>query len=154
MNIKIREAVQTDHGFILDCQLRMALETEGMQLDPNLCERGVLAVLRDPNKGRYFVAEDDAGKLIACVLTMYEWSDWRNGNVIWIHSLFVLPAYRKQGVWRSMYEFLKERVMESPDLRGLRLYVDKRNTLAQAAYVKLGMTAEHYDLYEWLKSNP
>ena len=36
-------------------------------------------------------------------------------------------------------------------IRGLRLYVDKRNQAAARVYEKLGMTREHYDLFEWLE---
>jgi ribosomal protein S18 acetylase RimI-like enzyme len=42
-------------------------------------------------------------------------------------------------------------VEESKDLRGLRLYVDKSNANAQKVYEALGMSGEHYHLYEWLK---
>jgi hypothetical protein len=42
-------------------------------------------------------------------------------------------------------------VRESDELVGLRLYVDKSNKDAQSVYQTMGMTGEHYDLYEWLK---
>jgi len=43
-------------------------------------------------------------------------------------------------------------VTDAPSYRFLvRLYVDKRNAAAQRVYERLGMTREHYDLFEWLK---
>ena len=40
----------------------------------------------------------------------------------------------------------------SPDLRGLRLYVDGRNKAAQRVYERLGMDGEHYRVFEWMKA--
>jgi RimJ/RimL family protein N-acetyltransferase len=37
------------------------------------------------------------------------------------------------------------------DVRGIRLYVDKRNTRAQQVYARLGMNGEHYQVFEWMK---
>lgn len=149
--IGVRKAVESDADFIVDCQLRMALETENLKLDPPTVQLGVQAVLRDPHKGAYWIAENDSQKHLACLLTIPEWSDWRNGTVVWIHSLYVLPAYRKLGVFKTMYETLKKTVESDPKLRGLRLYVDRRNELAKKAYIRAGMSAEHYELFEWLK---
>ena len=46
---------------------------------------------------------------------------------------------------------LKKQVEKSPELVGLRLYVDRQNKSAQKIYEKLGMSRDHYELYEWLK---
>ena len=150
-SITISEAHAHEHAFIANAQVAMALETEGMKLDPETVKLGVGAVLLDPSKGKYFVAKKD-GKPIACTLTIPEWSDWRNGTVLWIHSLYVIPSMRGKGVYRALYAYLQERVREEPHLMGLRLYVDKRNEQARKVYEKLGMSAEHYQLYEWMKS--
>lgn len=151
MNFVIREAVQNDADFIRDCQLKMALETENMHLDGLVVEKGVLAVLRDPGKGRYYLALTETGVPVACLLSMPEWSDWRNATVLWIHSLYVIPSERKSGVFKQMYAYLKAMVEASDAYRGLRLYVDKRNEAAKLAYVRVGMSADHYELFEWLK---
>ena len=138
------------HDFIAACQVRMALETEGMELDPDTVRLGVGAVLLDPAKGRYFVAEDADGIPVACLLTIPEWSDWRNRTVLWIHSLYVVPAFRGKGVYRRLYSHLKDLVQQDPGYAGLRLYVDKRNRHASEVYRKLGMNSEHYELFEWM----
>ncbi|GAH27290.1 unnamed protein product, partial [marine sediment metagenome] len=79
------------------------------------------------------------------------WWYWRNGTVLWIHSLYVIPQARNRGIFKKLYLNLKKQIQQSPELMGLRLYVDKRNKSAQKVYEKLGMDKEHYDLYEWLK---
>jgi ribosomal protein S18 acetylase RimI-like enzyme len=154
--ITIRKAQPEDIAFIIDSQIKMARETEGMELDPSTVAKGVAAVFGDSVMGDYYIASEMQGaaeteKSVACLLTLMEWSDWRNGNVIWIHSVYVLPEYRGQGVFPKMYEYLKNSVQASVHLRGLRLYVDKTNLHAQKVYQKLGMSNDHYELYEWMK---
>lgn len=150
MKILIRPGLLFDVDMIADFQIKMALETENLKLDSSVVNLGVSAVLDDPSKGKYWVAESD-GKVIGCLLTVPEWSDWRNGTVLWIHSVYVDPHFRGRGVYKSLYCHLKEMVLNTNDLRGLRLYVDKTNQRAQDVYKKLGMQANHYDLYEWMK---
>jgi GNAT superfamily N-acetyltransferase len=148
----VREATLNDKDFIIHAQLAMALETESMHLDKATVTKGVNAVFEDASKGRYFVVEQK-GKVLGALLTTYEWSDWRNGTVLWIHSLYVESESRGHGAFRAMYDYLYEFVEKSNgEYRGLRLYVDKRNKNAQAVYQKIGMSAEHYEMYEWLKS--
>ena len=135
---------------LVQFQKEMALETEDLALDESTLMNGMKAVINDPSKGKYYLAWID-DKLVGMLLTIKEWSDWRAKNVIWIHSVYILPDYRAQGIFKKMYLALKEKVEDNPALyAGLRLYVDKTNQEASYVYEKLGMTKEHYDLYEWL----
>lgn len=147
----IREARKEDAGKISAFQLEMALETENLQLDKNTVDLGVEQVFQDSTKGTYYIAEKD-GQVIASLLTTYEWSDWRNGTVLWIQSVYVSPAFRGNGVYKKMYHHIQQLVDRTPELKGIRLYVDQTNNRAQQVYQKLGMTAEHYQLFEWLKN--
>ena len=149
-NLAIRPARPEEQTVLVHYQIAMAHETEDLALDPATVTAGVRAVFEDPRKGEYFVAADD-DRILGMLLTVPEWSDWRNGTVLWIESVYVLPEARGQGIFRRLYQFLAERVQTSPDLYGLRLYVDRRNQNAQKVYEALGMTREHYELYEWLK---
>jgi len=128
----------------------MARETEGMELDLPTVTRGVQAVFDDDSKGQYWVAESE-GRVVGSLLTTYEWSDWRDGTMLWIQSVYVPPEMRGSGVYRGLYEHLRERVRSSPDLMGIRLYVDRRNAAAQRVYERLGMSREHYEMFEWMK---
>lgn len=148
--IKVRRANATDAKFIIESQIKMAHETESMHLDPQTVEKGVLAVFENPTIGTYFIAHNQ-NDYCGCLLTLPEWSDWRNGTVLWIHSVYVVPSARKLGVFKSMYEHLKDLVTNSSDYRGLRLYVDKTNITAQKVYEKLKMTDQHYAMFEWMK---
>jgi GNAT superfamily N-acetyltransferase len=150
MEIKIRPGLLFDINVIAEYQVKMAWETEQLKLDPPTVELGVAAVFDDPAKGKYWLAEVN-GEVVGCLLTVPEWSDWRNGTVLWIHSVYVKPEFRKHGVFRKLYSHLRTMVEASKDLRGLRLYVEKANHTAQKVYESLEMSGEHYHLYEWLK---
>jgi GNAT superfamily N-acetyltransferase len=149
-DLQVRAARPEDAPVLVDFQLRMARETEDLELDRDTLTRGVEAVFADPRKGAYWVAER-GGRIAGGLLTTFEWSDWRNGAILWIQSVYVVPEERGQGVYRALYEHLKRRVEADPGLKGLRLYVDRRNAGAQRVYERLGMTREHYDTFEWLK---
>lgn len=150
-NVNVRKATLGDVARIVDFQLRLAQESEGLELDPATVARGVEAVFADPHKGCYWVAEEEGGRIVGCLLTMPEWSDWRAATVLWIHSVYVVPEARRRGVFRRLYLALKTMVESSPEFAGLRLCVDRRNRVAQATYEALGMSRDHYYLYEWLK---
>ena len=148
--IKIRNAIPTDSQQIANFQLRMALETENLELSDPTVINGVKAVFNDAAKGMYYVAELD-GKIVGSLLTTYEWSDWRNGRILWIHSVYVEKQYRGIGIYRKLYEHVKNLVEhDKSDFRGIRLYVDKSNVSAQKVYEKLGMQNHHYELFEWM----
>ena len=148
--MNIRKAIRSDISVIVDFQVKMALETEQVQLDVSLLQKGVEAVFDDPSKGFYIVTEDDQ-RVIASMLLTPEWSDWRNSFFLWIQSLFVMSEYRKMGVFRKMYDFTQKMVNGSDDYAGIKLYVDKRNIKANDTYRNVGMLDNHYDLFEWNK---
>ncbi len=148
--VAIRLASIAEVPILIDFQLRMARESEGLELDPAVLRAGILGLFADPARGSYWVAEA-GGQVVGCLLTTWEWSDWRAGTVVWVQSVYVVPEARRRGVYRRLYERVRGEVEASPDLRGIRLYVDKTNAAAQRAYERLGMTREHYDLYEWMK---
>jgi len=147
--ITIRKANQSDADAIIDFQLKMARETEELELNKATVTKGVNAVFEDRSRGQYFVAEDE-GKVIASLLITFEWSDWRNCNVWWFQSVYVLPEYRRRGIFRKMYNLIKS-LAGAEDAGGLRLYVETKNIRARKTYEALGMSSEHYAFYEWMR---
>jgi predicted GNAT family acetyltransferase len=128
----------------------MASETEGIQLNESTVFKGVSAVIEDKNKGQYYITEINE-KIVASLLTTFEWSDWRNGTILWIQSVYVLKEYRRKGIYRNMYSHIKNLVLKNEKLNGIRLYADKSNTTAHKTYQELGMFHDHYITFEWLK---
>lgn len=152
MNLVIEEARIGDLNTLVEFQLKMAMETEELKLDREILIKGVKAVYEDPAKARYFVARIEE-RVVGMLMITLEWSDWRNGWVWWIQSVYVEQEFRKDGIFRSLYTYIRNVVENSDSIRGLRLYVDKRNIKAQKVYNALGMTGEHYTTYEWMKNN-
>ncbi len=147
--ISIRKARPEDAPSIIDFQQKMAWETEEFKLQCDVVSKGVYGVFENTTRGQYWVAEDSS-KVVASLLITYEWSDWRNTNVWWFQSVYVLPDYRRKGIFRSMYSAIKNEA-DKEGVAGLRLYVEINNKRAQLTYESLAMKSEHYTMYEWLK---
>jgi GNAT superfamily N-acetyltransferase len=148
--MRTRDATRDDASSIIDFQIAMARETEEIDLDRDVVTRGVHAVFDDPSRGRYFVVEEE-GRVVASLMLTFEWSDWRAGNVWWIQSVYVVPEMRGRRVYAGMYEHIRALAEADESIRGIRLYVDRRNTRAQEVYTRSGMNGEHYLVFEWMK---
>jgi GNAT superfamily N-acetyltransferase len=148
--IQIRKATMEDVSIIQAFMIEMAMETEGIALNKISLEKGVNAVLSDRAKGFYLLAELDKN-IVGSLMITPEWSDWRGCWIWWIQSVFTLPIYRKHGVYKALYDFVKHEVENTNEIGGIRLYVDKTNHTAQKVYNHLGMNGEHYQLFEWMK---
>jgi GNAT superfamily N-acetyltransferase len=147
--ISIRKARPGDAPVIIEFQQKMAWETEKLNLPAETVTKGVNAVFSNPSLGQYWVAEDE-DVVVSSLLITYEWSDWRNANVWWFQSVYVLASYRRKGIFRSMYMHIRNEA-EKLGVPGLRLYVETNNSSAQKTYEALGMQREHYAMYEWMK---
>ena len=146
--IRIRKANPDDATAIIAFQKAMARETEGIELNSDILTAGVTAIFHDPGKGQYYVAEEN-DVLVASLMITYEWSDWRNAFIWWFQSVYVIPEYRRRGVFTRMYGHVKKEGMEQ-GIAGLRLYVESENLRAQKTYEALGMDGQHYKTFEWL----
>lgn len=153
MNIRVRYATRADIESLAEFQQAMALETENRTLDPSTSRQGIAAIFDDPVKGFYIVAVADAAdgsadEVVGSLLITYEWSDWNNATHWWIQSVYVDAAWRRRGVYRTLYEHILNMTKGRSDICSIRLYVERTNTVAQQTYKSLGMSHSHYDLYE------
>jgi len=148
--ITVREAIISDSDKISQFNINMAWETEEKKLDKEIISAGVISLFQKPEYGFYMVAEAD-GEVVASLMITKEWSDWRNGLFWWIQSVYVLPGYRRQGIYRRMYEAIMEMGNNEPGVCGYRLYVEKENSIAQKTYRSLGMEETHYKMFEEVK---
>lgn len=145
--LKLRAATERDLDVLVDFNAAMALETEALTLDRTRLRAGVAALLADPAKGRYRVAER-AGAVVGALMLTREWSDWRCGDWWWIQSVYVRPDARRAGVFRALFERAAAEARADAGVCGLRLYVERDNLRAQATYRAMGMEETHYRLYE------
>ena len=152
-NIIVRDATRADIERIAEFQQAMAQETESRILEPSTIRQGITAVFDDPQKGFYIVAvaSSDNGnptQVVGSLLITYEWSDWSNATHWWIQSVYVDAAWRRRGVYRTMYKHILALTKGRSDICSIRLYVERANTVAQQTYKSLGMSHSHYDMYE------
>jgi GNAT superfamily N-acetyltransferase len=145
--MNIRLATPQDVAVVTDFNLRLAAETEQLQLDPTTVRAGVAAVLADAHKGRYFLAEIE-GRIAGQLMITYEWSDWRNGNLWWLQSVYVHPDFRSRGVFRALFAHLTSLARARPDVAGLRLYMHHGNDPARRTYERVGMQRAGYEVFE------
>ncbi|MEJ2546123.1 MAG: GNAT family N-acetyltransferase [Calditrichaceae bacterium] len=145
-NIIINKANLDDAEFIAEFNRKMARETENLELDGNVILNGVKNLMKQPELGFYIVAKID-NQVCGCLMITKEWSDWRNGLIWWIQSVYIHPDHRRQGIFRKMYQFIMDYAKEQ-GIIGLRLYVEHSNSIAQKTYTELGMRKCDYHIYE------
>ncbi|MBL6917656.1 MAG: GNAT family N-acetyltransferase [Gammaproteobacteria bacterium] len=143
----IRSASPDDISDIAQFNIAMAQETEERQLDPETIQSGVSGVIQNHAHGFYLIAERDQ-VAVGSLLITFEWSDWRNGTLWWIQSVYVKPEHRRTGVFKALYDAVIARARAAKSVRGIRLYVEQENLDAQSVYQKLSMQKTHYQMFE------
>jgi ribosomal protein S18 acetylase RimI-like enzyme len=146
-DIQVRLADRGDADTIVKFNVAMALETEHKELLLPVVTRGVRALFENPQHGFYLVAET-ADEVVGCLMITYEWSDWRCGVFWWLQSVYVKPEFRRRGVFRKLYEFLRVRAAQGAEVCGFRLCFEQSNQAAQTTYGKIGMTKTSYGVFE------
>lgn len=148
--VATRRAVPADAPEIIRFNIKMAKETENKELNSDKIKAGVQGLLNNQQYGFYLVAEYE-NRVVGSLMITYEWSDWRNGLFWWIQSVYVVPEFRRTGVYRAMYSKVKEMAAGQSGICGFRLYVEKENTIAQKTYRDLGMAETRYRMFEEIR---
>jgi ribosomal protein S18 acetylase RimI-like enzyme len=148
VNYHIRPAQTSDIDLLVHFNHAMAQESEDKPLDLAPLRAGLVALFEQPADGHYIVAEAANGERVGALMLTFEWSDWRNGRFWWIQSVYVAPAHRRLGVYRALHAHVRAAARRDPRCCGLRLYVERENSGAQATYRTMGMVETHYRLYE------
>ena len=144
--IKIREAGKTDIPILVQHNQALANETENIELSTKTILSGVSKAL-DRDDCHYFVAEFNS-EVAGQIMITYEWSDWRNGVMWWIQSVYVRPEYRNKGVFRALFTHIEQLARNRADVKALRLYVMQNNQSGKNTYKALGMRDSRYIVYE------
>lgn len=142
----ITRGAACDIESIVQFQADMAMESEGCVLDKEKVTKGVTSAILDDSKGIYWVAKFEKRPIGSLMLTR-EWSDWNNEWYWWIQSVYVIPEFRRKGVYKAMYQNVKD-AAKAINVSQIRLYVDKTNVSAQKVYQYLGMQESHYLMFE------
>ena len=142
-----RRARDDDVTAITRLNLRLAAETEDKALAPDTLRRGVSRGFLQFPEVQYFVAEH-GHQVIGQLMLTREWSDWRDGWMLWLQSVYVVQPLRRQGVFRRLLQYALATVGEDTQAIGLRLYVERENAAAIAAYKRLGFDDAGYSILE------
>ncbi|MFN7289630.1 MAG: GNAT family N-acetyltransferase, partial [Pirellula sp.] len=110
--------------------IALCRETEGRELDPVTVNHGVKRFVAEAKRGQYFVAVID-GQIVGQAAHTFEWSDWRNGEIWWIQSVYVHPDFRGKGVFRALFSHIRELGEAEADCCGIRLYMERENDTAR-----------------------
>lgn len=148
--MNIRRATLDDVSVIAEYNYNLAFETENKELNMEILKKGVKNLIKDENKGVYYICEID-GKIIGQIMYTFEWSDWRNGIFLWVQSVYVNKDYRGKGIFKALYNHIKSICDNDEDICGIRLYVERENCVAQKTYSNLGMKECNYYMYEYEK---
>ena len=146
LNIKIREAENPDIPVLAEYNQALARETEDIQLNPETLLAGITNAL-NRNECHYYVAELN-GQVVGQTMITYEWSDWRNGVIWWIQSVYVRPDFRNKGIFRAIFNHVEQLARNHPEVQTLRLYVIENNQSGKNTYQALGMHDSGYVVYE------
>ena len=145
----IRLAEPRDLESLVTYNMALAAETEDRQLERSLLKSGVEAVLADSSKGFYVVMEHrPTGEMIGQLLITFEWSDWRNAVFWWLQSVYVHKDWRRQGVFKTLYDYVLAEGKHRGNVAGIRLYVEQNNAVGQGVYAHVGLAAAPYKVFE------
>ena len=117
-----------------------------MILDSTVSLNAVKNLINNPSKGFYLLSKKD-GEIIGQLMITFELSDWRNTTIWWIQSVYVLPSYRKQKVFFSLYKESKQ-LAKQQGIKLFRLYVHNQNKKAISTYESIGMKKKSYIIFE------
>lgn len=145
----VRRATLDDLPALVEGNTRLAAETEDKHLDAHVLSEGIRTLLAQPHRGRYFVA-CRGSRVVGQLMITPEWSDWRNGEIWWIQSVYVWPEFRRQGVYRALHAAMLQAARQQGNVVALRLYVVQGNAPARRTYESQGLRDAGYIVYEHL----
>ncbi len=147
----IRKSNLSDAATIAAFNQAMAQETEHKILPNEIILNGVKNLMTQPQFGFYVVAETE-NEIVGSLMITYEWSDWRNGIIWWLQSVFVKKEFRQQGVFAALLKFV-EAEAKKENAVGIRLYMEKKNHNAAKTYLQCGFKQTDYLLFEKIMAN-
>lgn len=147
----VRRAELTDDEILTEFNCCLALETENRTLNRETVLAGVRRGLSVGDEVQYWVAEHEEAegwRVVGQLMLTREWSDWRNGWMVWLQSVYVHKDYRRSGVFRTLFERVSQQVRSQAENVAFRLYVEHENEFAISTYTRLGFKNAGYLVME------
>ena len=132
---------------LVEFEIKLAKETEAIDLDPQTVKKSIEYLAQKTDFENCFVKlEPETGKPIGSLILVYE-----NKEVFWGISAYVEENYRKQGVFRDLFEKSINHSKEK-NVKAIKLCVEKNNLRAIKAHEKMGfkLTGEIFYGYDFL----
>jgi hypothetical protein len=92
-------------------------------------------------------------KIVGMITVTNEYSEWSAGVVVWITSIYIIPALRKHGVFTSLFNFAKKEVDRDPNIVGIRMLTVPGNEVQARLATKIGLSLENYYLMSAMDPN-
>ncbi|CAI2382587.1 unnamed protein product [Moneuplotes crassus] len=137
-----------EHSEILgEFSAKIAYEAEGNIVDPKPLAEAIHNLLSfDPAKegqkplGFYLVAQTSEAKVIGCMMVTYQINPVIGGLIYSIDNVFVEKEYRKLGVFKQIFNKVKDIAEADKNCKCMRLFVEQENEIAKKAYTRMGMS--------------
>ena len=86
MQVKLATTSDPDVEFVLDSSVKMAFETEGKILNPDVTRKQIRACIENPKVGCYYISFNsyEPEKYLGTLMITYEMSLEQGGLIHWI----------------------------------------------------------------------
>ena len=144
-NISVRKAVPAD----LDTLFQLYIDNGGGKIGQkrDLLWNGLRKLVSSPDLGFHIVAEAE-GEVVGMLRICFEWSPYRDGTFWWIENVYVVPDWRRKGVYSAMHKHIQSEADADPTICGIRLYTDEDNHGARRTYESVGMNGYMMEFFE------
>ena len=143
--ITVRKAVPAD----FDTLFQLYIDNGGGKIGGKreLLWNGLRKLLSSPDLGFHIVAEAE-GETVGMLRVAFEWSPYRDGTFWWVENVYVVPDWRRKGVYSTMHNHIHSEAEADPAICGIRLYTDEDNHGARRTYESVGMNGYLMELFE------
>ncbi len=144
-DLTVRRAVPADIGSLFQLYIDTGGDKIGSKRD--LLRNGLRELLGRPDLGFIIIAEAQA-EVVGMLRIAYEWSPYRDGMFWWVENVYVVPRWRRKGVYSAMHKHIHGEARADPAICGIRLYADEDNRGARRTYESVGMNGYMMELFE------
>lgn len=144
-DLTVRRATEDDLPKLIEFVLAQVKEGEGAIKSEEVVSLGIRRALIDDSLAMYWVLVDEADIPVGCASVTREWSNWNAGYYWWMQSLYIGREQRGKGGMAMVIDAIKAEMIYQGGLE-LRLYVNKDNLPAKAAYERNNFYTSVYEV--------
>ena len=145
-SVTTRIANQVDLDSILELYISSA-NPSWTNFSAKTLREGIQKLLSCSAKGFQVVAEAE-GQIVGIVRVSPEWSPYREATFWWLENVYVVPEWRRRGVYTKMHLLILEAARKDESICGVRLHTDYDNIPARRTYEKAGMWGRMTEQFE------